>query len=135
MSKTDEWRRLAEKDVDPEWWPSQLEIIEQGGTLEALAEVVAVRYTIFRAWIRGNAEREISLANAEREGKARKMERVLQAAFNTALAPCDEPVKRSDALRAIELLLKPSSTIALNSDRTPSGITIRFVESVDGKPK
>ena len=132
--KREEWRILAEKNTDPEWWPSQLELLREGATLEQLSEVVAVRYSIFRNWIRADAEREVSLAEAKREGKTRQMERVLQTTFDTALSSPADPVRHSDKLRAIEILLKPTSTIAISGEKTPSGIQISFVDAENGKP-
>ena len=132
--KREEWRILAEKNTDPEWGPSQLELLREGATLEQLSEVVAVRYSIFRNWIRADAEREVSLAEAKREGKTRQMERVLQTTFDTALSSPADPVRHSDKLRAIEILLKPTSTIAISGEKTPSGIQISFVDAENGKP-
>ena len=129
------WRILAEKDTDPEWWPGQLELLREGATLEALSEVVAVRYAVYRNWIRGNQDREVALAEAKRAGKTRQMERVLQATFDTALSTPADDIKHSDKLRAIEILLKPSSTIAISGENAPSGIKISFVDAEDGKPK
>jgi len=129
------WQLLAQKNEDPDWFPAEMERLQEGATVEELAAIAQVHFSIYRNWIRGDANRESALADAERERKSRKMAKVLQAAFDTALSKPEEPVKHSDRLRAIEILLKPAATLEVSGDKATPAITISFVEAVDGKPK
>lgn len=129
------WRLLAEKDTDPDWFPAEMEKVRAGGSLFQLAEAAGVNYSVYRNWIRGNVERESALADAERDCKANRMARVLQATFDTATARVDEPVKHSDRLRAAEILLKPATTVAVPEGKELSSISLNFVEADNGKPK
>jgi hypothetical protein len=129
------WRVLADKDTDPDWFPSEMEKIRAGGSIFQIAEAAGVNYSVYRNWIRGNVERESALADAERDCKANRMARVLQTTFDTATSRVDEPVKHSDRLRAAELLLKPATTLAIPEGKEVASISVNFVEADGGKPK
>ena len=129
------WRLLAEKDTDPDWFHSEMEKIRAGGSLYQLAEIAQVHYSVYRNWIRGNLERESALADAERDRKAVRLERILQATFDTATSSNGEPVTHSERLRAAEILLKPGTTLAVPEGKEVSSISVTFVDAADGKPR
>ena len=128
------WQRLAEHDTDQDWFPNEMEKIRGGGSLYQLAQAAKVNYSVYRNWIRGNVERESALAEAERDCKANRVARVLQATFDTATSVSSEPVTHSERLRAAEILLKPSAAVSVPEGKEVSGISISFVDAVDGKP-
>lgn len=134
MRSIDMWRGLAHLDMDPLWWPNQLRLIEDGATVDQLCVVAKAHYSVYRNWIRGNDERERAFLGAQATARSRKMERVLQATFDTALANVEEPVKHSEKLRAAELLfniggMAPGHAAA----QAAANITITFVEAKDGQ--
>jgi len=131
----DQWRRLAEYDTNPDWFEAQLEKIRQGSSLWDLAKTLEIYPSVYRNWIRGNADRELSYTDAERDRKINRLERVLQATFDTAVDVSKEPVSHSERLRAAEILLKPSTAVSVPEGKEVAGINITFVDAEDGKPR
>ena len=128
------WRLLADLDTNPDFFPDLIERVSEGEPLDKTAATIGVHYSVLRNWIRGNNDREAAFVEAALRGKTRRVERVLEATFATAVADITEPVKHADRLRAAEILLKPSTSVSVSSDKPSSGITISFVEAKDGKP-
>ncbi len=129
------WQRLAENDTDPDWFPAEMEKIRAGGSLFQLAEAAKVNYSVYRNWIRGNVERESALSDAERDCKANRVARILQATFDTATSVSSEPITHSERLRAAEILLKPGASVPVPEGKEVSSISISFVDADNGKPK
>lgn len=128
------WRSLAHNDTDPEWWQKQLLLIEDGATVDQLCVLAKVHYSVYRNWIRGNDERERAFLAAQATQRSRKMERVLQATFDTALAHVAEPVKNSEKLRAAEILFQVNgATTGSPAAQAVANISITFVEAKDGR--
>lgn len=132
MKKREMWHVLAELDTNPEFWPEIIARVSDGEFISEVAKDCQVHYSILRNWIRGNKAREQAFCEAERQGKARRVEKVLEKAHEVALADIEGPPNRMEQLRAMEILLKQESRQPAQH-QTFGDITINFVAAKDGK--
>lgn len=135
LRKREMWRLLAEKDTAADWFLDQMELISDGATLDELAKILGVHYSVYRNWIRGSNAREEAFAEAERERKTRILARSLKAVESTATANVDAPVGHGDRLRAAEILLKAEKESAASAGGSGASINlnISFVDAKEGK--
>ena len=133
LKKREMWQLLAEKNTADEWFIDQMELISDGATLDELAKVLGIHYSVYRNWIRGDQKREAVFAEAERERKTRILARTLKVVESTATAPVDEPVRHSDRLSAAKLLLDNEKSQSNTSSGPSINLNISFVEAKDGK--
>lgn len=128
--------QLAELDTDEQFWPGIAERIADGEFLSTVAEELKVNFAILRNWIRGNVEREKSYIQAERQGRARRTERVLERTYEVATKENAEPPTHSDQLRAAEVFLKQANLPeAPGVGRITNNYSITFVAAKEGRPE
>ena len=123
---------LADLDTNEDFWPTLLSRISDGEFPSEIAVSLKVNHSILRNWIRGNKGREQAFAEAEKQGRQSRVERVMQKAYETATAEITEPATRMEQLRAVEIMLRQADQ---SSDKptTFGDITINFVQARDGK--
>lgn len=131
--KREQITKLATLGEDPDWFKDQLELIAEGKTLEELAVVLQVNYSIYRHWIMGDAKREKAYIAAFVDRKARQLQRVEEKLLHTALNPTGHP-KYSDSIRAAEILMSGKNGGNLPASTAPINLNIMFVGATDGRP-
>ena len=130
--KSEMWSALAELDTNEDFWPTIVSRLGDGEFLAQLAKELKVNYSILRNWIRGNKGREQAFAEAEKQGRQSRVERVMQKAYETATATIEEPATRMEQLRAVEIMLRQADQ-SVDKPTTFGDITINFVQARDGK--
>ena len=126
------WSALAELDMNEDFWPTMVSRLGDGEFLAALAKELKVNYSVLRNWIRGNKSRELAYAEAEKQGRHSRLERVIQRAYETATADIKEPTTRMEQLRAAEIMLRQHDASG-DKPQTFGDITINFVQAKEGR--
>ena len=126
------WSALAELDTNEDFWPAIVARISDGEFLATIASDLKVNHSILRNWIRGNKAREKAFADADKQGRQSRIERVMQRTYEAAASKISRKPTRMEQLRAAEIILKQQE-----SDRPATAqfgdITINFVQAQDGK--
>lgn len=127
-------KKLAALGEDPEWWKEQLEQIADGKSLEEIAVVLQVNFSILRHWIMGDVKREKEYVEAFAEQRRRRKEKIEDRLYKTAMNPTGHP-KFADSLRAAEILLgAKNSDAGLVAGGGSINLNVMFVEAKDGRP-
>ena len=126
------WSSLAELDTNDDFWPTIVSRISDGEFLSTVASDLKVNHSILRNWIRGNKGREQAFADADKQGRQSRIDRVMQKAYETATAAIEAPATRMEQLRAAEIMLRQAEQ-SQDKPATFGDITINFVQARDGK--
>lgn len=126
--------QLAEMDTDEQFWPGIAERITDGEFLSTIAEELKVNFAILRNWIRGNVVREKSYIEAERLGRGRRTELVLERTYEVAIQENADAPSHTEQLRAAEVFLKQANLPeAPHIGRVTNNYSITFVAAKDGR--
>lgn len=127
LRRADMWGHLAELNTNEDFWPELILKVSEGNFLSTCAKEIGVHHGILRNWIRGDKKREEQYQQAEKDGKRRRMEQVMEKVHALAITEIAETPSHTDVLRAAEIALKHSGESGQAEPPKIPGISITFV--------